>query len=122
MTTEPPTITAAPTRVRYLVLVWLCAAAMIAYTQRNTLGVVEKDMRSELNLTSAESAGIMTTSFFVTYALGQVPAGWLGQVWGSRRALAIFIAICSVATGLCAAAGRLVTFVFLRATMGINQA
>lgn len=111
-----------PTHVRYAVLVWLCAAAMIAYTQRNTLGVVEKDMRAELHLTSAESAGIMTTSFFVTYALGQVPAGWLGHVWGSRRALAIFSTICSVATGCCAAAGRLVTFVFLRATMGVNQA
>jgi ACS family glucarate transporter-like MFS transporter len=112
----------APTHVRYLVLVWLCAAAMIAYTQRNTLGAVEKDMREELSLTSDESAKIMATGFFATYALGQVPAGWLGQVWGSRRALALFSAICSAATGLCAAAGRLPVFVFLRATMGINQA
>src|SRR5262249_43342711 len=57
-----------------------------------------------------------------TYALGQGPAGWLGQLWGSRRALALFSAICSAATALCAAAARLPMFVFLRATMGINQA
>lgn len=120
--TTAPLSGAAPTHVRYLVLVWLCAAAMIAYTQRNTLGVVEKDMRKELKLTSAESASIMTTGFFVTYALGQVPAGWLGHLWGSRRALALFSAICSAATGLCAVAGRLPMFVFLRGTMGINQA
>jgi len=120
--TAAPLAQQAPTHVRYLVLVWLCAAAMIAYTQRNTLGVVEKDMRKELNLTSVESAGIMSTSFFLTYALGQVPAGWLGQLWGSRRALALFSAICSAATALCAAAARLPMFIFLRGTMGINQA
>ncbi|MBI3866860.1 MAG: MFS transporter [Planctomycetia bacterium] len=122
MTTEPIAAASAPTRIRYAVLFWICLASAIAYTQRNTLGVVEKDMRQELELTTGDSAKIMSTSFFFTYALCQVPSGWLGKVWGSRRALAVFSAVCSVATALCAVATRVPVFAGLRAVMGINQA
>jgi MFS family permease len=79
-------------------------------------------MRKELGWSTDDSAKVMATSFFITYALGQVPAGWLGHVWGSRKALALYSAVCSAATGLCALAGRVETFVGLRATMGLNQA
>ncbi|HEY2250528.1 MAG TPA: MFS transporter, partial [Planctomycetaceae bacterium] len=68
----------APSRVRYIVLVWLCLAAGIAYVQRQSLGLVEVEVREELGLSKKESAWIMTTGFFLTYALFQVPAGWVG--------------------------------------------
>jgi ACS family glucarate transporter-like MFS transporter len=122
VTVETNTVTAAPTRVRYVVLFWLCLASIIAYTQRNTLGAIEKDMRQDLGWTTGQSAKVMATGFFLTYALGQVPAGWFGHVWGSRRALALFSAVCSVASGLCGVAGHLEVFVGLRGTMGLNQA
>jgi ACS family glucarate transporter-like MFS transporter len=104
------------------VLFWLCLASVIAYTQRNTLGVIEKEMREKLGWTTGDSAKVMATGFFLTYALGQVPAGWLGHVWGSRRALALFSAICSVASGMCGSASRLEAFVALQGIMGLNQA
>lgn len=122
VTTQPHAPPPAPSHVRYLVLFWLCAASFIAYTQRNTLGVVEKELRRDLGLSYEQSAWAMTSSFFITYALFQVPTGWLGHVWGTRRALALFSAVCSVATGLCAAAEQLWTFITLRGTMGVNQA
>jgi ACS family glucarate transporter-like MFS transporter len=107
--------------VRYLVLVWLCLAAGIAYVQRQSLGVVEKELREELQLTKKESAWIMTSGFFITYALFQVPAGWVGHVWGSRRALSAFAVVCSTATGLCALVTQFPPFLFLRCTMGLSQ-
>ncbi len=122
MTVKIQSETAAPTRVRYAVLFWLCLASVIAYTQRNTLGAIEEDMRKELRWTTGDSAKVMATGFFLTYALGQVPAGWFGHVWGSRRALALFSALCSIASGLCGVAGRLEAFVGLRGFMGLNQA
>jgi ACS family glucarate transporter-like MFS transporter len=122
LTAETNTATTAPTRVRYVVLFWLCLASVIAYTQRNTLGVIEKDMREDLGWTTDESAKVMTTGFFITYALCQVPAGWFGHAWGSRRALSLFSAVCSMATGMCGGAGQLASFVVLRGVMGINQA
>lgn len=122
VTTEPIAVPVVPSRVRYAVLFWICAAAVIAYTQRATLGVVEKEMRADLGLTTGQSTKIMTTGFFITYALCQVPAGWFGQVLGSRKALALFTALGSVAAALCAVTSQLWIFVGLRASMGINQA
>ncbi len=103
-------------------LVWLCLAAGIAYVQRQSLGVVEIEMRTELGLTKKESAWIMTSGFFVMYALFQVPAGWVGHVWGSRRALSIFAVACSAATSLCYFAVQFPVFLLLRCSMGLSQA
>ena len=108
--------------MRYAVLVWLCTAATIAYVQRNSLGVVEKEMREELQLTKTESAWIIGGGFYITYALLQVPAGWLGHVWGTRRALTVFSLVCATATGLFALMTRLPALVLCRATMGASQA
>src|SRR5438046_2694234 len=119
---ETSAASAAPSRVRYIVLVWLCLAAGIAYVQRQSLGVVEVEMRQELELTKKESAWIMTSGFFLTYALFQVPAGWVGHVWGSRRALSVFAVVCSAATGLCFFAVQFPMFLFLRCSMGLTQA
>jgi sugar phosphate permease len=122
LSTETSAETSAPSRVRYLVLVILCLAAGIAYVQRQSLGVVEIEMREDLGLTKKESAWIMTSGFFVTYALFQVPAGWLGHIWGTRRALSVFAVICSAATGLCFIAAGFPIFLFLRCSMGLAQA
>ena len=122
MTAETNTATAAPSRVRYVVLVFLCAAAMIAYVQRSSLGVVEEVIRDELRLTKDESAWVISSGFFFTYALLQVPTGWLGHVWGSRRALAAFSLIGAAATGLFAIASGFPGLVACRGTLGLSQA
>ena len=74
-----------PSRVRYLVLGWLCAAAAIAYTCRNSLAVVEKTIREDLGwqdrsffgwvLTPKEQMGWVMSAFFFSYTILQLPAG-----------------------------------------------
>lgn len=93
-----------PTRVRYGVLAWLCAAAVIAYIQRNCIGVAEEAIRVDLELTR-EQMGQVMGAFFLTYAVFQIPTGWIGHVWGSRRALPLFSALWSVSTGLAVLGG-----------------
>ncbi|MGE5192094.1 MAG: MFS transporter [Deltaproteobacteria bacterium] len=122
MAADIETATAAPSRVRFVVLVFLCAAATIAYVQRSSLGVVEEVMREELKLTKEESAWVVSSGFFFTYALFQVPTGWLGHVWGSRRALALFSFIGSAATSLFAVATGFPGLVACRGAMGFSQA
>jgi len=112
----------APSRVRFVVLVFLCAASTIAYVQRSSLGVVEEVMRLELGLTKDQSAWVISSGFFFTYALFQVPTGWLGHIWGSRRTLAMFSVVCSAATALFAVATGFPALVACRATMGVSQA
>src|SRR5687767_10406577 len=92
-----------PTRVRYVVLAWLCAAAALAYVTRNSISVAEETVRDSLRLTTLEMGSAMG-AFFWAYAFLQVPTGWLSHVWGSRIALPVFSLLGSVTTALFAAA------------------
>lgn len=109
-----------PGRARYGVLAGICLVATITYIQRQNYSVVEKDIRSEYNLTKQES-GWIASSFFVTYALLQVPGGRLGQVWGMRRALPLFCLVCSAGTGAFALAGGMSGMIGARMAMGAGQ-
>ena len=116
-----------PSRVRYWVLVALCLAAFVAYVQRNSIGVAEEHIRNDLNL-SKKQMGWVISAFFLTYAIFQLPAGYLGKVWGTRNGLAFFAITFSLAAGLFAMGGVVaVAFAFwwvigARLLMGVTQA
>jgi ACS family glucarate transporter-like MFS transporter/ACS family D-galactonate transporter-like MFS transporter len=91
-----------PTWVRWRVLVWLTLAAALAYLCRNTVGVAESTIRDDLGLTLRQSGWFMG-AFFWTYAIFQVPGGWIAHRWGTRLALAVFAlgwGIASILLGL----------------------
>lgn len=111
-----------PTRVRYGVLVALCLGASIAYLSRNCLGVAvaDKQILDDLGCSREQMGWVMGPGFFLAYALFQIPSGWLGQTWGSRRVLPIISAIWSLLTGLM---GFVVGFLSLLVTyLGIGAA
>lgn len=110
-----------PSRVRYGVLAFLCAAAAITYVQRQCLGVIEKEVRDGFEISMTQSAWL-NGGFFLTYALLQVPCGRLGQIWGMRVALPLYAFISSAATVLLAATTGFTTFLSARMTMGLGQA
>src|SRR5262245_35186434 len=97
--TDPP-----PTRVRYAVLAALCLATLLAYVQRNSIGVAEREVRDDLGL-SEPAMGLAMSSFFLSYALLQIPTAWLGQAWGTRRGMPLFSLAGSAALGLGSLAG-----------------
>ncbi|MFN0051161.1 MAG: MFS transporter [Planctomycetales bacterium] len=110
-----------PTAVRYIVLAAMCLVAMITYIQRNSLGVVEKEIRSQLQFSKMQSACVFS-GLFITYALFQVPGGRLGQIWGCRKALSIYGVICSASTALFAIAGGFPGLLAARMGIGLGQA
>src|SRR5437762_14279552 len=89
---------ARPTKTRFLVLAWLCAAAALAYVSRNSIAVAESTVRGDLGLTKEQSGWLMR-AFFFSYALCQIPMGQFGQRAGSRRALSLVAPMWSVAAG-----------------------
>ncbi len=107
--------------VRYLVLVWLCLAATIAYVQRISLGVAESTIRKELDI-DKDAMGWIGALFFLSYALFQLPTGWLAHTFGSRRALPVFSVLWSAATGCLALASGFASLVGVRLAMGAGQA
>lgn len=110
-----------PTTVRYGVLFWLTLAAALAYLCRNSVGVAESTIRADLDLTLQQSGWFMG-AFFWTYAIFQVPAGWLAHRWGTRIALASFALGWSAAALAIGLAPSLWLLVVAQLAMGAAQA
>ena len=114
---SPPTVT----WTRWLLSLWLAAAAAGAYLCRNCLVVAEKTIRADLNLTE-DQMGLVMGMFFWSYALAQIPGGWLGTRFGSRLSLPLFSAWWSAAMFLWGAATGMAALVVARLSSGLAQA
>lgn len=77
------------TAVRWRVLGLLTLAAAISYLARSAVSVAESTIREDLQL-SLRGSGWFMGSFFWSYAILQVPSGWIAFRRGSRLALAVF--------------------------------
>jgi ACS family glucarate transporter-like MFS transporter/ACS family D-galactonate transporter-like MFS transporter len=113
--------TAQSSLAQRVVLIALCLSAIISNVQRNCLGAAESMLRSEFDLGRSETGWIMG-AFFLTYALSQVPAGWLGGYWGTRLGLPVFMTISSLCMGAFGLANGFVVLVGARLAMGAAQA
>ena len=102
-------------------LAWLCVAATIAYISRNAISVAESTMRRDLELTK-EEMGMVMTVFFLFYSLFQIPTGWLGDRWGTRRSLLACSMVWSLATAAMGVAASMTSLVLARAANGAAQA
>jgi sugar phosphate permease len=120
---NPPVTTNAPaTHVRHHVSAWLASAAAIAYLCRSSIAVAEKTIRTDLELTEAEMGMILGPAFFWAYALAQIPAGSLGERFGSRRTMPILSVAWSLATACSGIAGSAASLIAARVGMGLAQA
>jgi ACS family glucarate transporter-like MFS transporter len=110
-----------PTWVRQYVLAALCVVTALNYIQRNSLSGAETTIRHDLRLTIAET-GNAASAFFLSYALCQIPSGWLAQRISPRWALALFAGGWSLATMACGLAHDENGLVGSRLAMGLLQA
>src|SRR5271163_3098389 len=103
-----------PTHVRHIVLGLTVAAYMITYIDRQILAVARPVIRDELGI-SLVMMGWITFSFRITYALFQIPGGWLGDTIGARRALTLVVTWWSAFTGFTALAWNAVSMLVIQA-------
>jgi ACS family glucarate transporter-like MFS transporter len=97
--------TSVPTRVRYRVLVLVCLLAMLAYFHRVVFGAAAPVIAADLGLESTSGLSLAFTLFLVSYALFEVPAGWLGDRFGPRSTLLQIVIVWSLCTMLTGAVG-----------------
>lgn len=95
--------------------------ALIAYVQRLGITSAEGAIRESLELSKTEMGWIFS-GFYWSYAILQVPSGWLGDRIGSRWSLVAFSSICAITTGLLAAANGFWSLFFIRMAIGLGQA
>src|SRR5262249_9308942 len=87
------------TRTRYWVLAWLCSLSMLTYIDRVCIKQVGDDMQRELGLTPQQFGWVFSV-FGLSYALFEVPSGWLGDRFGPRRVLGRIVLWWSLFTAL----------------------
>ena len=108
---------------RYQVLLFLCLSAAIAYIQRAALSVPAAEIARDLKFTDfARDMGWVQSVWYFSYALMQLPGGFLADRIGSRRALAMLAVVWSLATLLSAFATDFNSLLILWGMMGAAQA
>ncbi|MGY2049711.1 MFS transporter [Methylobacterium sp. JK268] len=95
----------APTRVRWRIFAVVFALVVINLIDRTALSIAMPTIAREFDL-SPTMQGVILSSFFWTYALLQVPGGWLIDRYGPRRLMAgatiawgVFQSLAALATG-----------------------
>lgn len=115
---------------RYVVVGLFSLMAAIAYLSRNSIGVFAADehFRADFFDPDRDSVDIkqalshVMSAFFWSYALLQIPAGWLGQRFGTRAILSLSMGACGTLTLLMGFSNSILALVFLQMLLGATQA
>jgi len=86
-----------PTRSRFVIMVLLFTCVMINYLDRSNISITAPAMRATLGLDTAQM-GYVLSAFGWTYALCQIPGGWLVDRVAPRALYATLIVLWSIAT------------------------
>jgi ACS family D-galactonate transporter-like MFS transporter len=113
-------------RFRWSVIGLLCAGMMIAYFDRVNLSVALADQQSAeplkdfLHLTDNDR-GALNSAFFWSYALLQIPAGWLVDRYGVKFPFALGFVLWSLTSAGTALAGSVRQLFGLRLLLGVGE-
>ena len=111
------------TGVRFAVVAASVAMAFILYLDRICLGEIVKSASFKADIPlDKEQIGTILGSFFLAYALAQVPSGWASDRFGTRRMLTIYIVGWSAMTALTGLAGGFIGLLLARLGCGIFEA
>jgi ACS family hexuronate transporter-like MFS transporter len=105
---------------KIFVLVTLLFSWILANADRMAMSISIIPITKEFAL-DAQGAGMVLGSFYISYALMQLAAGWLADRFGSRKVLVFCVACWSVFTSLTGVAGSLFALVFIRILFGIGE-
>ncbi|MCA9114124.1 MAG: MFS transporter [Planctomycetaceae bacterium] len=109
-----------PTMVRHAIVAVATLMSVLLYLDRFCVSFAERYIKEDLGLTDAQM-GVFLSAFFLTYALAQVPSGWLSDRFGARLMMTTFILVWSLFTGLIGAVYGFALLLVMRAGCGLGQ-
>ena len=98
----------------------LAAAVFINFVDRGNLATAAPVVAKELHL-SATQLGILLSSFYWTYAVSQLGAGWLAERYPVQRVIAAGFSLWCVATILSGFASTFAALLVLRLILGLGE-
>lgn len=108
-------------RKRWMVVFWLLVGGIINYLDRANLSIAAPEMMKDLNLTNTD-IGLMGSIFSWTYALMQLPSGFLIDKFGPKKVYGWAVGLWSGATVLTGFCNNLTSLLFARAFLGVTEA
>jgi ACS family D-galactonate transporter-like MFS transporter len=107
-------------RRRWWIAALLFLAGLINYFDRTIVSVALPAIAADLHL-GPERMGVLLSAFFWSYALMQVPIGWLSDRLNLRWLYAACFALWSVTSGLSGFVGSLTALLCLRVLLGVGE-
>ena len=111
----------APTRARFVLVLWLCGLAGVLYLDRICMAQAAKPIAAELELTNTQLSYVHM-AFTLAYGLFEIPTGRLGDRFGSRSVLTRIVVWWSLFTALTGAAWGLTSLLVIRFLFGAGEA
>jgi len=108
------------TRINWRLLLLLTLALLISYIDRGNMANAAPLMTGELGLDS-KHMGLLFSSFYFTYVVAMIPAGYLAERYGAKSILASGFAIWSSATLLTGVCSGFATLLLCRLLLGIGE-
>ena len=108
---------------RWTIVVLLAFASIIAYVDRVNLSValIDTDFKDYFQLTNTDR-GMVSSAFFWSYALLQIPAGWIVDRFGSKYPMAISFTVWSLLTAATALTTGFASLFAVRLLLGLGEA
>ncbi|AXN40935.1 MFS transporter [Peribacillus butanolivorans] len=105
---------------KHFILFLLFVGYLVDYLDRMVMSVAVVSIKEEFNLDAA-AVGAILSSFFLSYAIMQIPGGWLTDKLGSRKVLIWSIIVWSVFTVFTGFAWSLISLLVIRFLFGLGQ-
>jgi len=113
-------MTASASRVRMGILALISCATMLNYLDRSVLGVAKPALTAELDISPAVM-GLIFSAFSWTYALAQVPGGYVLDRFGTKLTYGFSLALWSIATALHGFASGVAGLLASRLALGLAE-
>ncbi len=107
-------------QARWVLLALLVSSILVNYIDRGALSVAIPEMESEFSLTPSQK-GLLLSVFFWTYALLQMPAGWLVDRLDTKWVYAGGYIIWTIATGMTGLVTGFAALIFARLLLGLGE-
>ncbi|MEP6716938.1 MAG: MFS transporter [Terriglobia bacterium] len=110
-----------PTRVRYWVVFFAVALAVVTYVDRVALSQAAPKISHDLNLTKTQM-GWVFFGFLTAYALFEIPSGYLGDKLGPRSVLMRIVISWSVFVAATGQAFNWISLIVIQTCFGAGEA
>jgi MFS transporter, ACS family, D-galactonate transporter len=108
-------------RMRFRVLALISAGTMINYLDRTVLGVAAPGMVTDLHLSPA-IMGVVFSAFSWSYAVAQIPGGWVLDRFGTRLTYFLSVSFWSLFTLVQGFAWGIASLLTFRLGLGVSEA